>query len=103
MAKQIDIIPDEMLAQAADCLKVMAHPIRLKLVNMLMQGEFPVRELSEMCDCSPNQTCEHLRLMKSCGFLSSERKGRQVFYKILSPRLPKLLKCIGETCGKENE
>ncbi len=102
MIDAIETISDEKLSQAADCLRVMAHPVRLKLVNLLMQGEFSVSELSEMCNCSANQTCEHLRLMKSCGFLSSERDGRRVFYKVISPRLPKLLECISSTCNTRN-
>jgi DNA-binding transcriptional ArsR family regulator len=101
MTNTIETISDEMLEQAAECLKVMSHPVRLKLVNLLLQGNFPVGELSEKCDCSPSQTCEHLRLMKSCGFLSSERDGRRVFYKVISPRLPKLLECISNTCSME--
>jgi len=59
-----------------------------KLVNILLQAEYSVNELSE-----------HLRLMKNCGFLASERIGTQVFYKVTSPTLPKLLDCISNSCG----
>lgn len=92
------IVSDEMLEEAAHCLKIMAHPVRLKLVSILMNGQYCVNELGGMCGCLPNQACEHLRLMKSCGFLTSHRVGKQVFYEIASPRLPKLLECIASTC-----
>jgi len=91
-------LPDETLEEAAECLRVMAHPVRLRMVNILMQGEFAVHEIAELCETSANQTCEHLRLLKGHGLLSSERRGRTVYYKILSPRLPRIIQCIWATC-----
>ena len=94
----MNLMSDEKFERAADCLKVMGHPIRLKMVNILMQGDFAVHEIAEMCGTSPNQTCEHLRLLKGHGLLSSERRGRTVYYKIESPRLPSLIECIKKSC-----
>jgi ArsR family transcriptional regulator, zinc-responsive transcriptional repressor len=90
----------EQMDRAAECLKVMAHPVRLRIVDILMQGEFPVHEIAALCETSPDQTCEHLRLMKGHGLLSSERRGRTVYYKIATPRLPGLIECIRKNCGK---
>jgi len=95
---KLKLMPIEKLSAAADCLKVMAHPVRLRIVNILMQGEFAVGEIAEMCETSANQTCEHLRLLRGQGLLSSERRGRSVYYKIASPRLPSLLECITKHC-----
>ena len=97
---KVKLMDDELLDQAAECLKVMAHPARLKIVDILMQGDFAVHEIAELADTSPNQTCEHLRLLKGFGLLSSERRSRTVYYKIVSKRLPNLLNCIKKTCGK---
>lgn len=98
--KKLKLIKIDKLSGAADCLKVMAHPIRLRIVNILMQGDFAVKEIAEMCETSPNQTCEHLRLLRRQGLLESERRGRTVYYKILSPQLPALLGCITKNCNK---
>lgn len=95
---EIDLLPDAMIEKAADCLKVMAHPVRLRIVNILMQGEFAVHEIADMSGTSPNQTCEHLRLLKGHGLLSSERRGRTVYYQIASPQLPGLIHCIRTNC-----
>ena len=98
MSRRVDVLPDAVLEEAAECLKVMAHPVRLKMVSLLMQGPFAVHELAELCETSPNQTCEHLRLLKGHGLLSSHRQGRTVYYRVLSPRLPRLIECIRKTC-----
>lgn len=87
------------LEKSADCLKVIAHPLRLRMIDILMQGEFSVGDIAEMCNLPPNQTCEHLRLMKGCGFLESTRKGRVVYYRIVNPRLPAILECIKKNCN----
>jgi ArsR family transcriptional regulator, zinc-responsive transcriptional repressor len=99
MAKRLKLLPFGKLDRAAECLKVMAHPVRLQIVNVLMQGEFAVHEIAEMCETSPSRTCEHLRLLKGHDLLASERRGRTVYYKIKSPQLPSLLECIKENCG----
>ncbi len=95
------LLPADFLEAAAECLKVMAHPARLRMVDILMQSELPVGRIAELCELSPAQTCEHLRLMKGHGLLGSERRGREVYYRIVSPRLPALLKCIGQACNTD--
>ncbi len=92
-----DLLPMDELEVAAECLKVMGHPARLRIVEILMQTELAVHEIAELCDLPPHQTCEHLRLLKGQGFLGSVRRGRSVFYKITNPRLPRLLACIRST------
>ena len=38
------------LTQAAECLKTLAHPHRLRMVQMLLQGKYTVGELAEACE-----------------------------------------------------
>ncbi|MFW6170358.1 MAG: ArsR/SmtB family transcription factor [Planctomycetota bacterium] len=96
-----ELVDYKLLHEAAGCLKVMAHPVRLRIVDILSQGEFSVNEIAEYCELRPHQACEHLRLMQSHGLLDSERRGRAVYYGVASPRLPKLLQCIKATCAVE--
>jgi len=93
------LLPTGALEEAAACLKVMAHPARLQIVEVLMQGNFPVHKVAELCGLPPQQACQHLRLLLGYGLLVSERRGRAVYYKIASPRLPRLLECIRRTCS----
>ncbi len=95
---KIERMSDEYLEVAADCLKLMAHPVRLRIVEILSQGKFAVHEIAEQCNVAPNQTCEHLRLMKNHGLLVSKRDGRTVYYSIASQQLISLLICIKSNC-----
>ena len=99
MPAGLELLPLEVLSEAAECLKVIAHPVRLRMVEILMQGEFPVHELARMCELPPHQACEHLRLMRAQRLLASERRGRAVYYRIESQRLPALMGCLRKTCG----
>ena len=36
----VDLLPIESLEEAAECLRVLAHPMRLRIVDILMQGAF---------------------------------------------------------------
>ena len=95
---ELNLLPLESLEGAAECLKALGHPVRLRMVEILQQGEFPVHEIAELCGLPPHQACEHLRLLKAHGLLSSRRRGRAVIYQIADPRLPRLMDCIRTTC-----
>jgi len=97
------LTPLEELAGASECMKVLAHPVRLRMVEILMQGCFPVSEVAELCEVAPARACEHLRLMKGHGLLDAERRGQNVFYRITSPRLPALLNCVRKHCEKDGD
>ncbi len=84
----------EALGQAAECLRVLAHPHRLRMIQMLLAGTYTVGELAEACELPTAMASEHLRLMQRCGFLSSEKDGRKVFYKVAEPHLKNIMQCI---------
>ncbi|KAA5539093.1 winged helix-turn-helix transcriptional regulator [Roseiconus nitratireducens] len=80
--------------QAAECLKALAHPVRLRIVQLLLHGRFTVGELAEDCEVPDNVASEHLRLLQRCGFLTSEREGRRVYYRVAETHLEQLMACI---------
>jgi ArsR family transcriptional regulator, zinc-responsive transcriptional repressor len=82
------------LKEASECLRVLAHPHRLRMIQMLLADDFSVTELAEACELPTAMASEHLRLMQRCGFLSSQKDGRHVFYTVVEPHLKKILKCI---------
>lgn len=91
------------LEQAAECLRTLAHPHRLRMVQMLLQGEFTVGALAEACGISSPMASEHLRLMQRCGMLASIKNGRNVYYRVTERHLESILGCIESRfgCGHE--
>ena len=90
------LIDLDRLALAAECLKTLAHPHRLRIVEMLLKGRYTVGELAEECDIPSNVASGHLRLMQRCGFLAPERDGRSVYYQVADPCLKKIMACVRE-------
>jgi len=88
------------LEQAAECLKTLAHPHRLRIVQMLLRNRYSVGELAEACEIPSHMASEHLRLMQRCGFLSSVRDGRFMYYEIAEPHLARIMACIEDRFGK---
>ncbi len=89
----------EALAQAAECLKTLAHPHRLRMVQLLLQGQYTVGELAEACEIPSHMASEHLRLMQRCGFLKAEKEGRFVYYSVAEPHLASIMSCIESRFG----
>ena len=90
-AKLLDL---ESLEMAAECLKTIAHPHRLRMIQMLLSGDYTVGELAEACEIPSHMASEHLRLMKRCGLLQADRDGRKTYYSVAEPHLCHLMNCI---------
>jgi DNA-binding transcriptional ArsR family regulator len=86
---------------AAECLKTLAHPHRLRMVQMLLQADFTVGELARACRIPSHMASEHLRLMKDRGLLRFRRQGRRIFYQVAEPHLADILRCVEGRFGKE--
>src|SRR5436190_1034693 len=99
--KSPKLTPLDVLEQAAECLKLLAHPHRLRMVQMLLQGRYTVGELAESCGIPGHMASEHLRLMQRCGFMKSEKSGRNAFYQITEPHLANIMACIEERFGSK--
>lgn len=82
------------LAKASECLKILAHPHRLRIVEMLLNDRYTVGELAESCGIPSNIASGHLRLMQRCGLLAPQREGRNIYYTVAEPCLKDFMVCI---------
>jgi DNA-binding transcriptional ArsR family regulator len=98
-AKLPKLTPLDAMAQAAECLKALAHPHRLRILQMLLQGRYTVGELADACRIPSHMASEHLRLMHRCGFLTSAKEGRHTYYQIVEIHLGNLMACIEARFG----
>lgn len=79
---------------AADCLRILAHPHRLKAVALLLENEYSVGALAEACNVLQNVMSEHLNLMKHKQLIKARKRGRNVFYSVEEPALAAIIGCI---------
>ena len=82
------------LEEAAECLRVIAHPVRLQMIESLLRERSSVGELAMYCGIPPNVASTHLKLLERCGFLRAQRDGRVVYYEVIEDHLQDLMRCI---------
>ncbi len=99
--KPARLLPLEALERAAECLKTLAHPHRLRMVEMLLRSRYTVGELAAACELPSHRASQHLRLMQHCGFLTSEKQGRWTYYKIVEKQLAGLMALIEARFGEK--
>ncbi|MFH1728925.1 MAG: metalloregulator ArsR/SmtB family transcription factor [Pseudomonadota bacterium] len=95
----LNLIPFDALAMAAECLKCIAHPHRLRIIELLLLGEFNVDQITEKTGLSQPVTSGHLRLMHGKGLLASERRNRSVYYSVKNPQLKNIIQNIRSSAG----
>lgn len=87
-------ISSEGLEHAAECLRTLAHPHRLRMIELMLSGEYTVGELAEACSIPSPLASDHLGKMKDRGLLKCERNGRNIYYRVAEPHLCNIMNCI---------
>jgi len=82
------------IERAAAVLKTVAHPLRLRIVELLELGEKSVTELKGLLGVTQPLTSQHLSQMRMRGVLGSRREGTTVYYSIANPDVVKVIHCI---------
>jgi DNA-binding transcriptional ArsR family regulator len=100
-ARSIKLTEMKHLQEAAECLRTLAHPLRLRMVQLMLQGEFTVGELADACEIPSHMASEHLRMMQHCGFLNRRQDGRKTYYQVSEPSVERIMKCIENRFGSE--
>lgn len=70
---------------------MLGHPARVRILELLADGERSVGELQEELGLDSGATSQHLTSMRRIGILESRRDGTRVHYRLKDPRLTQLL------------
>jgi DNA-binding transcriptional ArsR family regulator len=95
-------IPLETLESAAAVLRVLAHPQRLRMVELLLDGPRAVGQLAQAVGLAPAAVSQHLNNMRAHGIVDCHRVGHQVHYQVVNANAKQLIKCLrqyGDGCG----
>ena len=83
-------------ADAAAFLKSVAHPARLMILCMLMEGEKSVGAMLEQLPLSDTATSQHLARMRAEGLVDYRRDHRTLYYYLADPDCKKLIKVLAQ-------
>ena len=102
------IIPNEKMNNSeknrfeirAAVLKALAHPTRLFMVEELADKALSVGDLTDLIQADISTVSKHLSILKNSGLVTSEKKGKRVYYRLRMRCALNFLSCV-ETVLKE--
>ena len=89
-------MPPEALAQVAAYFQVLAEPTRLRILNVLRNGEQNVGDLATICGYTAANISRHLSLMSKHGLVAREGRGTSVYYRLTDESVDALCDLV---CG----
>lgn len=81
-----------------ELLKAIAHPVRLKIVELLILGFPPegcsVNSLQKKLNLPQSTVSQHLQILKSKGVINGSKTGLEVCYEVIDERVVRILKIL---------
>lgn len=75
-------VPPEVVQQVAEYFSVLGEPMRLRLLNLLRDGEKCVQDLVEATETSQANVSKHLKVMLQAGILNRRSEGTSAYYSV---------------------
>ncbi|WP_321371421.1 metalloregulator ArsR/SmtB family transcription factor [uncultured Desulfuromusa sp.] len=97
MATVHDTLPfdaDMDFDRESEILKVLGHPIRLKIVAGLMSQSCNVKKIWECLSLPQATVSQHLALLKNKNIITGRREGVEVYYQVTSPEAVRIVGAI---------
>ncbi len=89
-------LPEPLVELIAQRFRVLAEPMRIKLLDRLRDGEATVGELQETLGASQQNVSKHLGVLLQAGMVSRTKRGTSACYAIADEQVFELCE---EVCG----
>ena len=85
-------LSDTDIERRVDQIKALAHPVRLKMVDVIYDrgGEICVCEFMEVFDLSQPTISHHLKVLRDAGLITSRREGTFVHHRVVPAAFDRL-------------
>ena len=93
-------LSEDALQLVAQRFAVLAEPMRLRLIQALLDGESNVTDLVEATGGTQANISRHLQTLIAAHILTRRKEGLQVFYRIADPTIPRLCELVCGSLGK---
>lgn len=90
-------------ATLARFFRVLGDGTRVRIIRLLEDGERTVGELVEALGEPQPRVSTHLACLRHCGFVETERRGREIIYRLALTGLEDLLRCAAQVAEPEAE
>lgn len=66
----------------AEFFRMLGHPVRIRVLELLQEGPLPVRDLLTAIDVEPSSLSQQLAVLRRSGIVTSSRDGSTVVYQL---------------------
>jgi DNA-binding transcriptional ArsR family regulator len=92
-------LPDDLIDLIAGRFRVLAEPMRIKLLDLLREREASVQELTEAIGTSEQNIYKHLGVLRQAGIVRRSKRGNYSYYSIADEGVFALCEAV---CGSLN-
>ncbi len=85
----------------AELFKTLGHPLRIRILELLRNGEVSVRDLLRQLEAEPPAVSQQLGVLRARGIVESRRADGTVYYQIRDPLISRLLDVGRAVFGKQ--
>lgn len=83
--------------------KALCDPTRIKIVQLLLEKERNVSDLIANLDISQSGVSNHLACLKWCGFVTSRKEGKNIYYQVTDKRIQKIIHLASQVIAENAE
>ncbi|MEV7087724.1 metalloregulator ArsR/SmtB family transcription factor [Streptomyces sp. NPDC093085] len=76
----------------AEFFRMLGHPVRIRVLELLQDGPMPVRELLAAIEIEPSALSQQLAVLRRSGIVTSSREGATVVYELAGGDVAELLR-----------
>jgi ArsR family transcriptional regulator len=80
----------------AELFRLLGHPVRIRVLELLQERPRPVRELLGEIDVEPAGLSQHLAVLRRSGMVTAQREGATVVYALAGGGVAGLLRAARE-------
>jgi ArsR family transcriptional regulator len=84
-------VPQQLSLFKAEFFKALAHPLRIRVLDALRDGERSVNDLSAHLGVEPSNLSQQLAVLRSRSIVVGRKNGSNVFYSVSDPMIFSLL------------
>lgn len=89
-------VPVPLYAAKAEFFRTLGHPARIRLLELLADGDKPVHELRAALDIEQAAVSQQLSLLRLSGLVNRRKAGGEVIYSLALPAVKDLLAAARE-------
>ena len=91
MCKTLHIVSVPLYQAKAEFFRTLGHPARIRILELLSEGELAVHELHAQIEIEPSNLSQQLAVLRNAGLVTRSRRGGRVLYAIALPEVRDLL------------